>query len=994
MRKSALLFLAFIGSFSFAQVTTISQPVVGAYWYSGVDDWGGQSFTISQSGQLEEIRFYTYTAEGPTTFEVREGQGGALLYTANLNITTNGWISVPLPNIQVCEGLYCFMLSGFQWGAQDVSNPYPGGCALYSGSWSGMIDMTFEVDQYINLSPGISSALPNISVCSGSMISPINFTITDENVGAVTVTGSSSNTAVIPNAFLSFGGSGASRTLSFSSAPTTPGTTTITITVSDGLCSKNFTFNITVNPLPTVNAGPDLSGCAGQSITLTGSGANTYLWDNGATNGVPFVPGIGTVVYTVTGADMNGCQDIDNVSVTINPLPAVNAGADIAVCAGGSVTLNGSGAISYIWDNGASDGVAFVPAASATYTVIGTDGNLCTNTDAVMVTVNANPTVTFNALPAFCEDASPYTLSEGSPAGGTYSGPGVSGSTFVPASAGPGIWTLSYSYIDGNGCPGSANTSVTVNATPTVTASADVDMCAGGTTTISVTGSAVLYTWDNGLGNGTSFVVSPGTSTTYNVVGDGGNGCFDSDSVMVTVNAIPAVSLTSLSGTCADAPAFALSGGSPAGGSYTGSGVSGGNFNPASVGPGTYLITYSYTDGNGCSNFASQPQEVFSLPVVTANATDVSVCYGEYVTLTGSGASAYAWDNGVSDGIPFQPAVGTVIFTVTGADGNSCQDIDQVTVTTHALPVVDAGPDLTGCEPMLFVTTATGADSYVWDNGVISDNFYTLFAGVYNYMVIGTDVNSCQDTDYVSLTVLANPVVVVSPNQFFCEDQIVNLSATGATNYLWSNGAVTSSVSLSPVATSVITVIGETNGCTDTAAIQLTYDDPNLVSAGTDVVVCAGFTTLLSASGGINYTWTGPNIAPVSGNEFLLLVDTTGYYSVSVETANGCFYTDSVLVTADNGDDCTIEPLNSFSPNGDAVNDYWRIQGIEAFPVNHVTIINRWGDIVFDEQNYDNVSIFWEGTTLDGSDAADGTYFFVIELEGSPARSGWIQLFK
>ena len=125
---------------------------------------------------------------------------------------------------------------------------------------------------------------------------------------------------------------------------------------------------------------------------MTASGASSYSWDNGITNNTPFSPSI-TTTYTVTGTDGNGCDNTDQLTVTVNTLPTVDAGSDQTVCAGTAVILAGSGASSYAWDNGITDNTSFTPSTTTTYTVTGTDGNGCENTDQVTVTVNALPTV-------------------------------------------------------------------------------------------------------------------------------------------------------------------------------------------------------------------------------------------------------------------------------------------------------------------------------------------------------------------------------------------------------------------------------------------------------------------------------------------------------------------------------------------------------------------------------------------------------------------------
>lgn len=141
---------------------------------------------------------------------------------------------------------------------------------------------------------------------------------------------------------------------------------------------------------PTVNAGADQTVCLGESVILSGSGAQTYTWDNGVTNGVSFVPAA-TATYTVTGTSSSGCTDTDDLIVTVNPLPTVDAGADKTICLGMPVTLSGSGAQTYAWDNGVTNNVSFTPAGTQTYTVIGTDNNGCQDTSEVTITVVPAP---------------------------------------------------------------------------------------------------------------------------------------------------------------------------------------------------------------------------------------------------------------------------------------------------------------------------------------------------------------------------------------------------------------------------------------------------------------------------------------------------------------------------------------------------------------------------------------------------------------------------
>ncbi|WP_341901965.1 gliding motility-associated C-terminal domain-containing protein [Fluviicola taffensis] len=174
-----------------------------------------------------------------------------------------------------------------------------------------------------------------------------------------------------------------------------PGTSTFTLVATtsyESTTCQSLPASTSVNVIyPVVDAGPDQTVCMNQSVTLSGSGAQTYAWDNGVTNGVPFVPGA-TATYTVTGTAANGCTDTDDVLVTVNTTIPVSAGPDQTVCLGQPVTLSGSGAQTYVWNNGVTNGVAFNPSSTMTYSVTGTDTNGCQGTDQVVVTVILVPT--------------------------------------------------------------------------------------------------------------------------------------------------------------------------------------------------------------------------------------------------------------------------------------------------------------------------------------------------------------------------------------------------------------------------------------------------------------------------------------------------------------------------------------------------------------------------------------------------------------------------
>ncbi len=184
-----------------------------------------------------------------------------------------------------------------------------------------------------------------------------------------------------------------------------PNTSTIyTVTVNDGSVTATASVSVTVNPLPVVDAGNDVIITAGNSTTLTASGAGSYWWSNGVSTAVQTVlPSVNTT-YTVTGTDANGCSATDSVRVTVTggPLAVVISATDSVICNGESSQLfatvtGGSGTYTYLWASNPSGLSSTLynpyinPTATTTYSVTVSDGSS---------TVTATLTITVLELPA------------------------------------------------------------------------------------------------------------------------------------------------------------------------------------------------------------------------------------------------------------------------------------------------------------------------------------------------------------------------------------------------------------------------------------------------------------------------------------------------------------------------------------------------------------------------------------------------------------------
>ena len=502
-------------------------------------------------------------------------------------------------------------------------------------------------------------------------------------------------------------------------------------------CLDSASKTVTVHPLPTVTANAtSTSVCAGTQVTLTGGGASSYTWDNGVTDGVAFTP-TATTTYTVTGTSANNCQNTAQVTVTVNPQPTVTANATATtICAGDQVTLTGSGATSYTWNNGVTNGVAFTPTATTTYTVTGTTGS-CSDVDQITITVNPTPTVTANATSTSVCAGTQVTLTGGGASSYTWDNGVTDGVAFTPTAT----TTYTVTGTNANNCQNTAQVTVTVNPLPTVTANASTTtVCAGGQVTLTG-GGATSYTWDNGVTDGVAF--TPTATTTYTVTGTDGNNCQNTDQVTVTVAA----------------------------------GIT-----------------------------------------VTANATATSICAGDQVTLTGGGASSYIWDNGVTNGVAFTPTA-TTTYNVTGTSG-SCTDNDQITITVNPLPTVTASASSSSiCNGDPVTLTGGGASSYTWDNGVTDGVAFNPTATT-TYTVTGTDGNNCQNTATTTVTVTTIDATTTTTGTTITAN---NSNAT----YQWvdcdnSNQPISgaTSQSFTPSATGNYAVIVTENGCSETSACE------------------------------------------------------------------------------------------------------------------------------------------------------------------------------
>ncbi len=693
-------------------------------------------------------------------------------------------------------------------------------------------------------------------------------------------------------------------------------------------CSNSTSTGVTIYPLPVINASagnPFI--CSGTSVSLNASGAASYTWTpatslNTSTGAnVTATPTIATT-YTVTGTDANGCTAADSTTVDVGGIIALTlTNNNPQICLGNSTTLTANGATSYTWlpatGLSATTGSSVTTSVTqtTTYTVTGVDANGCSGTDTVTVIVNPLPVVTATHDTSICNGGSAVLNAYGAQTYTWVNGFNTqSGSSITVNPSSNTTWVVIGT--DANGCTASTTAQITVNDNPLVNATSG-KVCLGFSANLTASGAAT-YTWSPAIGlnntSGADIIASPSASQTYTIIGTSAEGCTAIAYSTVTVDMPPVVSFSGLDINYCVSNAPVVLTGSPAGGTFSGQGVTGNIFMPQTAGVGgPYNIIYSYTDNNGCSAADTQQVNIFANPVVVVS--NATACAGQQTTLIASGATSYTWTPGTGLSTTSGSMVNTIVnnlvtYTVIGTSGNGCSAQSTATVSVNPNPqlaVNNSNPEI--CAGATINLLVTGANTYEWSpaSGISSSTASQVTASALlstTYTIIGTNTFGCTDTIIVPLTVNAAPSVVTGPDTVVCVGQSVQLTAASTAPVLWSpssslNDASSNNPTATPAQTTTYTVTATgANGCTaaDQVVVQvISYPAIDISGGG---VVCLGDDAILTASGGVNYTWVPETYLNTTAGETVISTPQENItYYVTAQNATGCAASDSVVVT-------------------------------------------------------------------------------------------------
>ncbi|MFN8303116.1 MAG: choice-of-anchor D domain-containing protein [Saprospiraceae bacterium] len=547
---------------------------------------------------------------------------------------------------------------------------------------------------------------------------------------------------------------GGATTSAITVSPSSTTTYTVTVTGTGG-CTNTAVAVVTVTPLPNAMISGDLNICPGESTTLTASGGGTYLWSTTETTSAITVSPTSNTTYTVTVTN-SGCSSTTSAVVTVQPAEIVNAGPDQNSCVDGVIYINGSvsgGATGGTWSDGGAGGsfiqypnptspVAFYyPPSGNTLpiTLTLTSNGACPASDQMTVTYGTLPPLALSVnapASATCGDVITVTVVANS---------GFSEMASLQYSVNWNQTQLQYQSYTPVSIGGAAPSVVVTPATGKLTYSWADNMGFEGENLPD--GTTILTLSFKALTNSVNTTVAiTGTPTAIEAT--------TNELCDLTVNTTPAtVALNPITVTCpadfavcVDAAPFALSGGTPPGGTYSGPGVSSNNFNPAAAAIGPNTITYSYTDGNGCSNSCTFVITVNPRPTVDDPANQV-VCNGAMTTAVNfTGAvpgTVYNWTNdNISIGLAASgsgniaafmatntgttPVVATITVTpsYTNAGVTCYGDPQSFTITVNPTPTVADPADQVVCNNALttavsFTGAVTGT-TYNWTNDDVS----------------------------------------------------------------------------------------------------------------------------------------------------------------------------------------------------------------------------------------------------------------------------------
>lgn len=769
-------------------------------------------------------------------------------------------------------------LSGYLWnffgGTTSNTNTSNPGAATFStpGNYAVALRATNECGSTSDTAkslitvgtPPLANAGKDTAICSGNTVQLGSAAFANHTYSWLPATGLNNPSIANPTATLTNTGIAAR-------------TDTLTLTVTANGCNTVKQVKITVNPFPTVSAGTDTSLCkANVSFALSGATPANGTWSGGTfvnANGIFNTSGLAAGTYTVSYTFKDAatkCEATKTKNITIHGLPVVEAGPKINYCNSDSVeTLSGFSPAGGTWSGtGVTGAGAFTPSQVGIktghqlfYTFV--DANSCSATDTLLVDIQAPAMVNMGADEDKCINHGTFTLSNPSPAGGTWETAFylTASGVFNPKLAGLDTFVVTYTSPGTPSCQAKGSKKVIIKDTVVTFAGSDQVVCAN----------EAVFALSGFLPAGGNWSALPSAYLTGNTFNPSATGlltsdvpvlltytftdpllgCTSKDQKTITIKPVPKVDLTAVpTSFCAKDTTFNL-GALPLGGVWSGNGIIGSNFNPQTAGTGSHTLKYKIATGN-CADSANA--SITIAPLVKPNAgIDFAICVDAPTkTLSGFSPAGGFWQGRGVIGNDFQPAtagVDTLDLVYTTGTG-TCRGSDSVKAAVNPIPMITVGTNPQGvCEgaPAFHLTgwqPNTGG-TWAWTGTGITDATLATFdpsvsgAGSFTLTFTYTHtLTGCDDAKTKTVNVNALPALAFSGEDSICTQKPFTISNTSTgTNLVnaWSFDAAAKATFVGSTASSThptvlfgqagihtIRLIGQTGaGCTDSLKKQV-----------------------------------------------------------------------------------------------------------------------------------------------------------------------------
>ncbi|MFN8393741.1 MAG: gliding motility-associated C-terminal domain-containing protein [Bacteroidia bacterium] len=714
-----------------------------------------------------------------------------------------------------------------------------------------------------------------------------------------------------------------------------------------------------------VNIGPDASICPGATMTFSVVGAfSSYAWSTGATTSSITVSTAGN--YDVTATDANGCQDSDTATLALFAAPSVSLGNDAAICPLDSILLDaGPGQSAYLWNSGATTQTIYAQSVGS-YQVTITDGNGCQASDTMLLTHLPYPVVQLGSDTIACQGTT-LTMDAGNPGSSYLWNSGATTQTVSTTVAG----TFAVTVTPAAGCPVADTINVLFSPVPLPTLPASDTACIGDTIILDPGAIVATYLWSTGATTQAILATQPGP---YAITVTDTLGCTASDSTTLVFLTPPTVTL-GLDTTICQGDSLTLS--------LSNTGVTflwstGSSANAISVGSaGPYSVVV--TDPAGCQGSDTMNLGVEAVPTVLLGG-DRLICEGDSIPLiAGNPGLSYLWSTGATAATIQASQAGPYAVTVTSLHG--CQGVDSMNLLTQALPTVNIGSDTTLCSgDSLLIVNASGLNG-TWSTGSTNASIQATQAG-WIWLEV-TDNLGCQGRDSLLLALQQLPLVTLSglAPQYCLSDPAAQLIGQPL------GGTYSGSISGTGLFTPSIAGSGS-------HLILYSYTD-SIGCSGADslstVVVLPPSTAIAGADQFVTTQADLQAAAPTIGSGHWDIGAFPGQFSNTLSPTATAFLEGNatypfIWITENAPCPVSMDTVwvqfegmhipTGFSPNGDGVNDEYVVRGIEAFPNTRLQVLNRWGQVLWTSDNYQNN---WSGQGSNGEPLVEDTYYIILE---------------